>query len=125
MAQKSAASGSWCSGPIRRREFLRVGLGSLGLPGLLHLRAQAEEAPAKRPGALIVVWLHGGASHLESFDPKPDAPSEYRGPYKPIATRTNGLMFCELFPRLAAITDKITVLRSLVHTGFCHDDGPQ
>jgi hypothetical protein len=81
--------------------------------------------PAKGPGALIVVWLHGGASHLESFDPKPDAPSEYRGPYKPIATQTNGLLFCELFPKLAAIADKLTVLRSLVHTGFCHDDGPQ
>ena len=83
------------------REFLRVGLagfGSLSLPGLFHLRARAASAPARPKTALIVVWLHGGASHLESFDPKPDAPSEYRGPYQPIATRVPGLQFCELFP---------------------------
>jgi hypothetical protein len=88
------------------------------------MRAEAAARPARR-SALIVVWLHGGASHLESFDPKPDAPSEYRGPYRPIATRTPGLQFCELFPRLAGIANELTVLRSLVHTGFCHDDGPQ
>ena len=117
-----------CAGPFGRREFLRVGLagfGSLSLPGLFHLRARAASAPARPKSALIVVWLHGGASHLESFDPKPDAPSEYRGPYQPIATRVPGLQFCELFPRLADIADRFTVLRSLVHTGFCHDDGPQ
>ena len=117
-----------CAGPIGRREFLRVGLagfGNLSLPGLFHLRAEAASEPARPKTALIVVWLHGGASHLESFDPKPDAPSEYRGPYRPIATRVPGLQFCELFPHLAQVADRFTVLRSLVHTGFCHDDGPQ
>jgi uncharacterized protein (DUF1501 family) len=116
------------TGTIRRRQFLRVGLagfGSLSLPGMLRLRARAASTPARPKTALIVVWLQGGASHLESFDPKPEAPSEYRGPYQPIATRVPGLQFCELFPRLAQVADRFTVLRSLVHTGFCHDDGPQ
>jgi len=116
-----------CPGPLRRREFLRAGLtglAGLSLPGLFRLRAEAGPVAAKRT-SLIVVWLHGGASHLESFDPKPDAPSEYRGPYNPIATKVAGLNFCELFPRMAQVADRLTVLRSLVHTGFCHDDGPQ
>lgn len=114
--------------PIRRREFLRVGMAgfaSLSLPALFRLRACAGAAVRREPTALIVVWLHGGASHLETYDPKPLAPSEYRGPYQPIATRVPGLQLCELLPRQAAIADKFTVLRSLVHTGFCHDDGPQ
>src|SRR3954469_9181062 len=76
-----------CSGPIGRREVLRAGLAgfaSLSLPGLFQLRARSAPAPGRPRTALIVVWLHGGASHLESFDPKPEAPSEYRGPYAPI-----------------------------------------
>jgi uncharacterized protein (DUF1501 family) len=130
MAERDRSSSAVfaCPGPIGRREFLRFGLGgfsSLALPGLFHLRARAATTEPRPPGSLIVVWLHGGASHLESFDPKPDAPSEYRGPYNSIATRTPGMRFCELFPALAGVTDKIAVLRSLVHTGFCHDDGPQ
>ena len=51
--------------------------------------------------ALLVVWLHGGASHLETYDPKPLAPSEYRGPYRPIATRVPGLQLSELLPQQA------------------------
>ena len=72
-----------------------------------------------------MVWLHGGASHLETYDPKPLAPSEIRGPYRPIDTRTPGVQFCELLPRQAEVSNRFTVVRSLVHTGFCHDDGPQ
>lgn len=119
---------STCQGPVPRREFLRAGLagfGGLTLPGLFRLRARAAATSDAPKTALIVVWLQGGASHLESFDPKPDAPSEYRGPYRPIASRVPGLQLCELFPRLAEVADRFTVLRSLVHTGFCHDDGPQ
>lgn len=116
-----------CAGPIRRRDLLRLGLtgfSTLGLPDLFRLRAETPSAPARR-SALIVVWLHGGASHLETYDPKPKAPSEYRGPYDPIDTRIPGLQFCELLPRQAALADKFTMLKGLVHTGFCHDDGPQ
>src|SRR5687767_14924081 len=115
-------------GPIRRREFLRVGLagmGSLSLADLFRLRAVSAPPQTRERTALIVVWLHGGASHLETYDPKPDAPSEFRGPFGPIATRVPGLQLCELLPRHAEIADRFTILRSLVHTGFCHDNGPQ
>ncbi len=114
--------------PIARREFLRfgmAGLGGLSLSSLYRMRAAAGDATAAEKTALIVVWYHGGASHLESYDPKPLASSEYRGPYAPIDTRVPGLQFCELFPKQAAIAHRFSVLRSLVHTGFCHDDGPQ
>jgi uncharacterized protein (DUF1501 family) len=117
-----------CHGPIRRRSFLRLGLAGftgLSLPDLFRRRAEAAEPNSSRRSAIIVVWLHGGASHLETYDPKPEAPSEYRGPFSPIDTKVPGLRFCELLPRQAAIADKFTVLKSLVHTGFCHDDGPQ
>jgi len=75
-----------CPGPLRRREFLRlglVGLGSLAWPELLRRRAEAGSNRTRGDTALLVVWLHGGASHLETYDPKPVAPAEYRGPLPP------------------------------------------
>ncbi|HMF16535.1 MAG TPA: DUF1501 domain-containing protein [Gemmataceae bacterium] len=116
-----------CAGPMHRRAFLRLGLaglGSLSLADLFRLRARAGSAGGRR-NALIVVWCHGGASHLETYDPKPAAPSEYRGPYRPIATRVPGLQLCELLPRHARVAHQFTLLRSLVHGGVCHDSGPQ
>src|SRR6478752_449767 len=113
---------------LPRRPFLRMGLGGfvgMTLPDLFRQRAQAALPSPSRRSSIIVVWLHGGASHLETYDPKPEAPSEYRGPFQPIRTQVPGLDFCELLPRQAAIADKFTVLKSMVHTGFCHDDGPQ
>src|SRR5262245_59462738 len=115
-----------CSGPIRRREFLHLGLaglGALGLPDLFRLRAQAGRPEGNR-NALLVVWCHGGASHLETYDPKPGAPSEYRGPFRPIATSVPGLQLCELLPKHARVARQFTILRSLVHGGVCHDSGP-
>ena len=114
--------------PFARREFLRCavgGLASLSLAELLRMRAAAGVTSAGERTALIVVWLHGGASHLETYDPKPDAPDGVRGPYLPIATKVPGLQLCELLPRHAAIADRFTILRSLVHTGFCHQQGAQ
>ena len=125
MTRGSHQDPAFCSQPLHRRGFLRIGLGgiaSLTLPALCQLRA--ESAPRERT-AIIVVWLPGGASHLETYDPKPGATSEYRGPYGPIATRTPGLQLCELLPRHAALADRFTILRSLVHTGFCHQQGTQ
>lgn len=72
-----------------RREFLRFGLAGLGgltWADLLRRRAVAAISGQRRGTALLVVWLHGGASHLETYDPKPSAPAEYRGPYDPIPT---------------------------------------
>ena len=72
---------------------------------------------------MILVWLRGGCSHLDTYDPKPDAPSEYRGPFATIATRTPGLRFTELLPRQAELSDRFTVLRSMAHTGGGHPAG--
>src|SRR5690242_14542725 len=117
-----------CRGPLRRREFLRLGmagLGSLTWPELLRRRAQAGTGRARAKTALLVVWPHGGASHLETYDPKPEAPSEYRGPYRPIATSVPGMRLSELLPHHARVARRFTLLRSLAHTGPCHDSGPQ
>jgi len=111
---------------MHRREALRAGLaafGSLSLPGILRLRAESSEQDSRPPTAVIVVWLRGGCSHLETYDPKPDAPSEYRGPNNVIATKTVGLRFGELLPRQAKIADRFTVLRSMAHTGGGHPAG--
>jgi len=113
--------------PASRREVLRAGLagfGLLSLPGMFRLReASAQSAAPQERTAVIVVWLRGGCSHLDTYDPKPDAPSEFRGPFAPIATKTPGLRFTELIPRQAAISDRFTVLRSMVHTGGGHPAG--
>ncbi|HJT31409.1 MAG TPA: DUF1501 domain-containing protein, partial [Pirellulales bacterium] len=112
---------------FHRRELLRAGLagiGGLSLPGLMRLRAEAATAAAKRT-AVILVWLPGGASHLETYDPKPAATSDYRGPFAPIDTRVPGMSLCELLPHHAEVADRFTLLRSMVHTGFCHQQGTQ
>jgi uncharacterized protein (DUF1501 family) len=108
-----------------RREFLRAGLSgfaSLSLPGLLRLRAAAAAQTTPRT-AVILVWLRGGASHLDTFDPKPDAPADYRGPFAPIATKIPGIQISELLPRLAACADRFALVRSLTHTGGGHPAG--
>jgi uncharacterized protein (DUF1501 family) len=115
---------------MRRREFLRAGLvgaSGLTLPGLLALRARAGTQKGEAGGktALLVVWLQGGASHLETYDPKPDAPAEVRGSFGSIATRAEGVRVSELLPMHAGVADRFAVLRSLAHTGFCHQQGNQ
>ncbi len=115
-----------CPGPLPRREFLRIGLSgfaSLTLPGLLQGRAHAQAAPARAKSAVILVWLRGGASHLETYDPKPDASSEIRGIFGPMPTCVPGMRISELLPRHAKIADKFTLLRSMSHTGGGHPAG--
>jgi uncharacterized protein (DUF1501 family) len=107
-----------------RRDFLRFGLsafGALSLPGLYRLRAEAAAAGGRT--AVIIVWLRGGCSHLDTYDPKPDAPAEYRGPFGTIPTRTPGLRLTELLPHHAKASDRFTVLRSMAHTGGGHPAG--
>ena len=112
---------------LSRREILRAGLvgfSSLTLPGLYGLRAASAAAPKPAENtAVILVWLRGGASHLETFDPKPEAPSDYRGPYSPIDTNIPGIRIGELLPKLATIADKYAILRSMAHTGGGHPAG--
>jgi uncharacterized protein (DUF1501 family) len=101
---------------LTRREALQVGYsGLLGL-GLSSLPASpAKAAPTRRPKSVIVVFLTGAPSHLDTFDPKPDAPSELRGEFGTIPTRVAGLRVCEHLPRLAARADRYALVRSLSH----------
>jgi uncharacterized protein (DUF1501 family) len=110
---------------LSRRELLRLGLvgfSGLTLPGLYQLRSLAA-SPQREPTAVILVWLRGGASHLETFDPKPEAPSDYRGPYSAIETNVPGIFVSELLPKLSRIADRYALLRSMAHTGGGHPAG--
>jgi uncharacterized protein (DUF1501 family) len=108
-------------GSPTRRWFLQAGLtGFAGLPlaQLLRAQAQAKGATTGRPAssdrrAVILFWLSGGPSHLDMWDPKPDAASQVRGPYGTIATAVPGVRFSEHLPRQAAIMDRLTVIRSM------------
>jgi hypothetical protein len=74
---------------------------------------------------VLLVWCHGGPSHLETYDPKPEAPAEYRGPFGAIETSVPGLRFSELMPLQAKIAHRCAVIRSVSHRGPCHDSGLQ
>ncbi len=109
-----------------RREFLRFGLsafGSLSLPALYRMRAAAASPTRGERTAVIIVWLRGGGSHLDTYDPKPEAPAEYRGPFAPLQTKTTGVRVTDLLPRHAKISDRFTILRSMAHTGGGHPAG--
>jgi hypothetical protein len=111
-----------CDGPSRR-DFLRVGaLTALGLSvtDLLRLEARAARRPAARADAVILVWLGGGMSQLDTFDPKPDAPPETRGHFGTTATRLAGVRFSDRLPRLAAAADQFCVLRAMTHADRNH-----
>ncbi len=110
--------------PLGRRTFLQagvLGIDGLNLPGVLARRAAAAEE--KRDTSVILLYLHGGPSHLETYDLKPNAPSPYRSVFKPITTNVPGLDICEHFPRQAKIADKFALVRSLNHDVGIHSDG--
>lgn len=100
-----------------------TGFASLGLPGLMRIRAENALKPAHEKTAVIMVWLPGGLSHVDSYDPKPDIGSEYRGPFKTIGTKVAGTRFTELMPMQAKIADKFTVLRSMNQKAGGHPAG--
>ena len=118
---------SWA---ISRRTYLKFGLGAMagaGLPDLLRLQATAasEGGSPRRATAksCILIWLDGGPSHFETFDPKPDAPAEIRGQLAPIQTKLPGIQFCETTPRLSAMADKFSIIRSIRHEQGNHGAG--
>jgi len=132
MSQSFHTSSICCPGPgvIQRRGFLQVGLAgfaSLSLPGLLRMKAaQGGESSGGNPlkkTAVIMVWQPGGCSHLDTYDPKPEISSDYRGPFGTIDTKIPGIQFTELLPMQAAIADKIAVLRSMRQTAAGHPAG--
>jgi uncharacterized protein (DUF1501 family) len=109
---------------LNRRDFLRAGtlaVGGLTLPSLLAGREAA--GTAARETSVILLYLHGGPSHLETYDLKPNAPTEYRSVFKPIATNVPGMDVCELFPLQARLADKFSLVRSLHHSMTSHSDG--
>ena len=114
--------------PITRREAIRLGL--FGAAGWLFAdglgsRVLAATQPAKvnaKARAVIQIWMWGGPSHLDTFDPKPEAGYDYCGPLKsPIATNVNGIRICELLPLLAKQADKYSIIRSMTHGVNAHE----
>ncbi|MFO0868195.1 MAG: DUF1501 domain-containing protein [Pirellulales bacterium] len=118
-----------CPG-VNRRNYLKFGLGALAGVGLSDLlRLQATAAPENGNGlratakSCILIWLDGGPSHFETFDPKPEAPAEIRGELAAISTKIPGVQFCETTPRLAACADKFAIIRSIRHEQGNHGAG--
>jgi uncharacterized protein (DUF1501 family) len=117
----------FCDG-LSRRDFLHAGslafLG-LGLPQWMALKAQGA-VPADRDVNCIMLFLVGGPSHIDTWDPKPNAPAEIRGPFQPIQTSVPGMSITELFPNMAQHADKFSLIRSVYHTATAvHDTGHQ
>jgi hypothetical protein len=112
---------------VSRRSFLQLGalgLSGIGLTDLLRLRAEGATAASKAPDtAVILVWLPGGMSHIDTYDMKPNAPKEFRGEFRPIRTVVPGLDVCELFPRHARVADRFSIIRSISHIYAQHGGG--
>src|ERR1700683_1711515 len=119
--------GSNCNG-VTRRDCLKLGLGALFGGGLVHalrLRAQATTPGSRQAQAksCILIWMDGGPTHYETFDPKPTAPKEFRGEFDAIRTRIPGVLFSQHMTPLAAIADKTAVVRSIRHDQGNHGAG--
>ncbi|MGE0759852.1 MAG: DUF1501 domain-containing protein [Pirellulaceae bacterium] len=120
-----------CPGPVSRRQLLTIGglsLGALASGGVAPnlsrvLAAQDGSSHIDREFSVILLWAAGGPSHLETFDLKPEAPQEYRGPFQPISTNVPGIDICEGFPNLARRADKFAIVRSLYHNRNEHSGG--
>src|SRR5438067_13519250 len=107
---------------LSRRNMLKAGLAGLAglsLPALL--RQQAEGSTSKGRRSVILLWMTGGPSHIDTWDPKPDRPPENRGPFGTIATRLSGVRVCEHLPRMAALLDKFTLIRAVDCRGSNHE----
>jgi len=111
---------------LSRRQLLQVGgisaLG-LGLPQLLHAQSSRRGAASTSERSCIFIVQYGGASHHDTWDLKPLAPDEIRGPYRPIATHVPGMQICEKLPHLARLADRYCLIRSMTHSNGGHDGG--
>jgi Protein of unknown function (DUF1501) len=115
---------TFCDG-VTRRDAIRVGSAALfgsavGLPQLLGAEAARGFAGQKRDVSLIFIFLHGGQSHLDTFDLKPDAPAEFRGDFNPMQTKIPGLLLCDLLPKVGKEVDKFSLIRSFRHHNSDH-----
>jgi hypothetical protein len=122
----AARSVSFCDG-LTRRDFLHAGaISTLGLtlPGFFAQKAAG--AVQDNDVNCIMLFLVGGPSHIDTFDPKPNAPEEVRGPFKAIDTNVQGMRITEIFPKVARHADKFSLIRSVYHTATAvHDTGHQ
>jgi len=115
-----------CRGPSRRG-LLKAGMLTafgLGLDDLFRLQSLATGTGGKKPAKVkhcILIWLAGGASHIDTFDPKPDGPVDVKGQFKPIDTAVPGLKISEVFPNLAKVMDRVTLIRSVTSPEADHD----
>ncbi len=118
----------FCDG-LRRRDFLHAGSLSflgLSLTDMFSLKAMGAVDESKKDAACIMLFLVGGPSQLDTWDMKPNAPVEIRGPYKPIKTNVPGIEISENFPRMAQHADKYAIIRGMYHTAAAvHDTGHQ
>jgi hypothetical protein len=127
-APSAAASATRCRGPVSRRSFLEIGsIGAtgLGLADLLRFRS-ASAASAGNPAddtAVIFIWLPGGFPHMETYDMKPEAPSDFRGEFRPVATNVPGIEVSELFPLHTRVADRFSLIRSIAHDFADHGGG--
>lgn len=122
MKERSTACQSFRAGNFSRRHLLKIGgLGLLGLNMPTLLRAAEQGTLPGKAKQVIFLFQFGGPSHLDTFDMKPDAPEEYRGPLKPISSVIPGLPVCEHFPELAKRMDRFTLIRSMTHTMKNHN----
>jgi hypothetical protein len=113
---------------VTRRDCLKLGLGALfggGLVQALRLRAQATppNGPPAQARSCILIWMDGGPTHYETFDPKPNAPAEIRGEFTAIATQVPGVVFSQHLTRLAGVAHKLAVVRSIRHDQGNHGAG--
>ena len=114
-----------CDG-LTRRNFVQagvLGVGGLGLADYCRLQAAGALRDDKRENAVILFWLSGGPGHMETWDPKPLAPREYRGPFGAISTTVAGLQFGELMPHQAKIAEHLAILRTVNHGSGDHTKG--
>ena len=116
-----------CAG-MTRRNCLQLGLTAglgLGLSQLLRLQANAAPTTPRQAKAksCILIWMDGGPTHFETFDPKPDAPAEIRGEFEPISTKLPGVQFSQYMTRLAGMLDQVSVIRSIRHDQGNHGAG--
>ena len=112
-----------------RRSFLKAGmLGATGLSLSQLLRLEAQAAPGhrrERKPSVIILWMRGGPSHIDMWDPKPDAPAEYRGEFGVMNTKVPGILLTDMLPMSARIMDKWSIVRSLHHHDAGHSTGDQ
>src|SRR5690242_11949867 len=117
---------TFCDG-LSRRDFLHAGsIAPLGLTLSAFQRAKAEQNARDGDVNCIMLFLVGGPSQIDTWDPKPKAPAEIRGPFSPIDTAAPGMQISEIFPKMAKHADKFSLVRSVYHTATAvHDTGHQ